>query len=412
MCETCFHTHQVTAGRHIKLPLLGEHVTGPVMETVEALMEGLEEAVTAQKEAAAGLNELIRQIHAYKLDLIRRTSADIRQLQSTIISAIHDLLESLTQNSPMREDLQTLLSLPVREKASKLQFATLIKNTDKEFLRTVEKRINLVITKRLSLLPLPETPVTYIPLLDPRQIYLSPAPFTMSYKAEIADFPDFLDFTAWCFLPNENLLVTGTRIQQHVLSVDCAGGVAFPLAETKVEHWLGGITRVAARVYLFGGIKFTDSTACEFFDLYENSWYLLPDMLSARSGFQPCVYNHYIYLIGGRHTQAAERFDLHQSTFQSIEIELPDSNFTVVFCDKDLFFLFIGREVYTWDQASEPRQLNQDLGLVFYSPMCPVRIGKDLYFQAREGDKENICLMRFDLEGLSLTAALRYGANS
>ena len=59
-----------------------------------------------------------------------------------------------------------MLSLPVREKSSKLQFVTLIKTTDKDFFRTVEKQINVVTTKRLSLSPLPEFPVKYIPLLQ------------------------------------------------------------------------------------------------------------------------------------------------------------------------------------------------------------------------------------------------------
>ena len=43
------------------------------METVEALMEGLEEATTAQKEAVASLNELIR-----KFMRINSTLSDVR----------------------------------------------------------------------------------------------------------------------------------------------------------------------------------------------------------------------------------------------------------------------------------------------------------------------------------------------
>ena len=82
--------------------------------------------------------------------------------------------------------------------------------------------MNVLITKQLNIFPLPEVSVQYIPLLEPNNVYISEPPFLTSYQAYIADFPDMLDFTAWCFLLNENLLVTGARKQRDALSVDCA----------------------------------------------------------------------------------------------------------------------------------------------------------------------------------------------
>ena len=94
---------------------------------------------------------------------------------------------------------------------------------------------------------------------------------------------------------------------------------------------------------------------------------------------------------------------------EAVSLELPASGFTVTYSDNGLFILFIENEVYVWDQYSAPRLNNQDMRMLFFSPMSPVQIGRNLYFQSREGKEQNVSLMCFDLDKLSLSTALQYG---
>ena len=412
LCTDCFERHQTAGSRHIKLPLSCARVKGPALDTVEALLEGVEEAKNAQLEVVRTLNGFIKQVHAYKLDLVRRTTEDINLLQRTVNSAVKDLAQAISQpNSLVREDLQALITLPAKERTSKLEFTTLINSDGKELLLSVKKCINLIISKQLVVSTQPDAPVQYIPLLEHRHVYISPAPFDSAYEAQITDFNDFLDFTAWCFIPNGNLVITGTQDERVTMSIDCAGSYAVPLADTMEVHWMPGIIRVAARVYLFGGLNGHESNVCEMYDLYENHWILLPDMKSPRSCFQPCQFSHYIYLIGGRQTAYSERFNLQRICFEPIRLQLPSFGWTVTFCTEEgLFVLLIGGDVYTWDQHSSPQKLNEDLGMIFYSQMSPVQVGREVYFHSRRDNLNNSRLMRFDLECMRLVEAVKYDA--
>jgi len=379
-----------------------------VLSTAEALMEGLEEARCAQQTAITALNELIRVIHSYKVKLVQRTTEDLKVLERVIYSAVREvsltLAHSPTTPSP---HIQALLAMTSAEQRSKLHFATVMQTPSDATALVVSKSVNLLISKQLSILPVPQEPVKFLPLIEPTKVYLSPAPFTFSFEAQIADLNTFAFYTAWGFLPNGNVVATGTQNFRTTLSIDCAGGYAVPLADTLDVHFVPGISVMEEKVYLFGGLKGGNSPVCEVLDLYENQWTLLPDMITPRSHFQPALHLHFIYIFGGVDTDRVERFDLTRYCFEPLNLVVPGKHWTTTYCDGDIFYIFTRTEVHRWDQHSPLLKLKEGLSVGFFSQMQPLRVGQEIYFLARSDEERYV--MKFQLQSYKLDIALQFG---
>lgn len=78
-------------------------------------------------------------------------------------------------------------------------------------------------------------------------------------------------------------------------------------------------------VLVFGGEqlqeRFEQISSAEKFDLRENEWKTLPDMLEARADFQPCVVYDKVYICGGNQSGTCELFDLKTGVYSLLGIE-------------------------------------------------------------------------------------------
>jgi len=365
---------------------------------------GLEEAWSSQQTAITALNDLIRVIHTYKLNLLRRTTEDLKMLERIIQSAVREV------DSATSPDLQALLTMSPAEQRSKLQFTTVMQTSSNNMTLALLKSVNVFISKQFSILPTAQEPVKFILYMEPTKAYLSPAPFTLSYEAHIADLITFAEFTALCFLPSSNVFATGTRNNRHTLSIDCIGEYAVPLADTLDVHWGPGLILVRAKAYLFGGLKGGNSAVCEMYDLYENDWAMLPDMLTPRSHFQPTVHKQFIYIFGGLDVDKAERFDLTRYSFEPLNLSVPGRHFITTYCHGDVFYLFTRTEVLRWDQRGPLQKIKEGLSVAFYSQMSPLKLDQELYFFG-SSDEEHY-LMKFHLETYKLDIALQFGVGA
>lgn len=372
-------------------------------------MEGLEEARCAQQTAISALNDLTRVVHSYKVKLLQRSTKDLKALERVIHTAIREMVPAQHEAAPSPH-LLALLAMTPAEQRSKLHFATVMQAPSNATALAVTKSINLFISKQLSVLPVPQEPVKFLPLLEQTKVYLSPTPFTLSYEVHIAELNPLAFYSAWGFLSNGNVLATGTSNTRLTLSIDFALEYAVPLADTLDVHWVPGITIVDEKVYLFGGLKGGNSPVCEVLDLYENEWALLPDMLTPRSHFQPSLHLHFIYIFGGLDTDRAERFDITRYCFEPLNLVVPSRHWIVTYCDEDTFYLFTRTELHKWDQRGPLRKLKEGLSVGFFSQMQPLRVGQEIYFFARNG--EDRYLMKFQLQTYKLDIALQFGAEA
>jgi hypothetical protein len=107
-----------------------------------------------------------------------------------------------------------------------------------------------------------------------------------------------------------------------------------------------GLAEWSGTIYAFGGetldnLPFAYSENIEIEPLTSLSaqqWTRISSMLTARSCFAPCVFEDFIYLIGGNTTKA-ERFDPQLQHYESLPIELAESEDTCTVLSKDSEFI-------------------------------------------------------------------------
>lgn len=92
--------------------------------------------------------------------------------------------------------------------------------------------------------------------------------------------------------------------------------------------------------------------SCEVYDVAENKWTYIPDMLSQRAGLKCLVYKNQIYAIGGSNGESrlssCESFNPDLNCWSPVpEMNSPRSNFGVEIMDDAVFVLggFDGRSV-------------------------------------------------------------------
>jgi hypothetical protein len=179
--------------------------------------------------------------------------------------------------------------------------------------------------------------------------------------------------------------------------------LAFTLKETLDEHYIGGIIFAHTRVYLLGGQSHSIVTAtAEVYDVYEEHWACLPDMLIPRWHFQPSYYERFIYIFGGgQNSEMCERLNLDNNSFEPLSLSIPGELYLTSLCSSGVFYIFVKREIYEWKGGSgELRQFGEgdsDDALSFLSPV--VTEGAAYFFGVKDGQEH---LLKFDLSELRL----------
>ena len=106
-------------------------------------------------------------------------------------------------------------------------------------------------------------------------------------------------------------------------------------------------------VLVFGGEqlreRFEQLNSAEKFDLRDNEWKALPDMLEARADFQPCVVAAKVFLCGGNQSGTCELFDLKTGEYRRLSfgkidpgpcfsVYLPEDTILVVTSYRALYY--------------------------------------------------------------------------
>ena len=103
-----------------------------------------------------------------------------------------------------------------------------------------------------------------------------------------------------------------------------------------------GLAEWSGSMYAFGGetlgnepFAYSESLEIEPLDcLSTQQWVRIPNMLTARSCFSPCIFEDWVYLIGGN-TSKAERFDPQLQRYEPLPIQLADSEDTCTVLTSD-----------------------------------------------------------------------------
>ena len=87
LCVSCYSAHK-DHDQHLCLPMLEGRGADKALGLAEVLLEGLEEARMSQQTAIEALNQFMRMVHTYKLQLLSRLTEEIKVLERVVQGAI------------------------------------------------------------------------------------------------------------------------------------------------------------------------------------------------------------------------------------------------------------------------------------------------------------------------------------
>lgn len=153
--------------------------------------------------------------------------------------------------------------------------------------------------------------------------------------------------SAIAVVTQDSLLVCGgdDPLTDAAVSLNFNNGVVTNLKHMNVSRYAHGIAVYGACVYVFGGKNAHISIAAsERYRRKGKDWEQMPQMITPRSFFNPCVVGQIIYLIGGAETNRSETFDIVGLRFTEVKLDLPVPGATSAFIlHDDLVILQTGK---------------------------------------------------------------------
>ena len=160
-----------------------------------------------------------------------------------------------------------------------------------------------------------------------------------------------------------------------------------------------GICLYAGEIFLFGGNNSREMAQSEKLVLSElQNWTRISNMLTARSTFNPCINLEFIYLCGGAETTLCEAFHFATSTFQSLNLALPEPGPTSTVIVGTEMVVLAWHYVLWWDGVQSQRTTRHTDWLVWSN--SPPQVQDRSIYLARSW---NDCASRIDLDGLHYT---------
>lgn len=199
------------------------------------------------------------------------------------------------------------------------------------------------------------------------------------------------------FLPDASLLVTGGEFNdktpgnsarkqfRRVYRVTRDG--TFTRLKNMIERRRShALVLIDAVVYAFGGRGLKGIlTCCEKLalegKLQGRNWAAISDMQIARHSFNPCGYNHSVYICGGDTQGKCEIFDTQSLSFTLFALRLsPHTRSACCFVDNSYLLVLTSEWLYRWklDGTESYSQLEHEKHLI-YGQMNPIMYRNCIY---------------------------------
>ena len=194
--------------------------------------------------------------------------------------------------------------------------------------------------------------------------------------------------TVFILLNSTNSLgIGGSPANARAYFLNLFSGFVQNARKMTAERAFPGAVLYGKAVYVFGGKRLVALQSCERFTVAGKRWKPLPDMHSAKYGFNPCVYQEEIYLIGvGKELVQAEVFSPVYLQFRLLSFTLKETHIgTISLVDSDTFCILLGsrrlaRGKMQGELEAEVAEMwVEDRGCVV-SSAGPVRVGWGCYW--------------------------------
>ena len=131
------------------------------------------------------------------------------------------------------------------------------------------------------------------------------------------------------FLPNGNIFISGKEnpASASAWEICSDSGQVMQISDMLTPRYGHGTIYSSGIVYVLGGTSLLGHTAnCEALEMDNKQWSRLASLQQARDFFNPCLYEHFIFIIGGRKTSLCERYSIPQNIFTCLPFQAPKSS--------------------------------------------------------------------------------------
>jgi len=256
------------------------------------------------------------------------------------------------------------------------------------------------VPEAVSILPTP----SLLPLVTSRYLAVLDCA-TGTWKPKI-NFPRTMSIdekSAAVLLPDNSVVVAGGGLGKNRWSAEVyripESGEITQLKSLNDARRFPGICLCAGEIFLFGGINTREMAQSEKLVVAElQAWTRLPNMLTPRSNFNPCTHLDLVYLCGGAETTACEAYYRATSTFQSLNLVLPECGPTSTVIVGTEMVILAWHYVMWWDGQQSTREARHTDWNVWSN--SPPQVVEKSAFLVRSW---NECAFRIDLDGLHYT---------
>ena len=135
-------------------------------------------------------------------------------------------------------------------------------------------------------------------------------------------------------------------------------------------------------IYVFGGLTekaYLSSSEC--YSLSLSHWSPLPNMLSPRDGFNPCIHSGLIYIVGGSTSTAAETYHPEKQYYTPLELHLPKADCSIALILNEELYVMQRSAVYRWSLQKKNGELREERmkGSATWSNVTPRVVGDCVY---------------------------------
>ena len=373
VCQNCMamHVSRPPYGLHIPIPM---HVKEWV---------GTAESIETLRKRQVG-KEQARHILAQNLMRVSDAEEEIRTQCKWLVTAIKEEMDdALSKLWKIREDLTTAIDSAMKEVEDHVyeenyhpsnflvstiwNFHLLPVESElclfsfKVDIESAKKKVKDMIYLGSNTMQFPSAP-GFIPIVSStslRKFYyqtenISP-PLTLSSSIKI-------DMTsAWVFLEDGKVFCCGRHSPPSDCTylIDSTSAYVEQLDSMLVPRSQHGIIQYGDSIYVFGGLGKTYMKSCEEYRFQTKMWRTIPDMKEARDGFNPCLHNEAVYLIGGSNASTAEQFIPQTETFLLLNIALPKADCSIALIEGDEIVVLQRDAVYRWKLNSNERTFRE-----------------------------------------------------
>jgi len=210
------------------------------------------------------------------------------------------------------------------------------------------------------------------------------------YEAEtiappvMLETPVMIDATsAWLILDEEKLFCCGRHHPASSAAYVLQGsGAVTELESMRSARSQHGMVQYKKDIYVFGGLTekaYLSSSEC--YSLSLSHWSPLPNMLSPRDGFNPCIHSGLIYIVGGSTSTAAETYHPEKQYYTPLELHLPKADCSIALILNEELYVMQRSAVYRWSLQKKNGELREERmkGSATWSNVTPRVVGDCVY---------------------------------